>query len=190
MENKKWILSGIILGLVFFIAVWAVKPVGVSTQFSVASGIIYSIIDPSIITEDSESKTGYSSTNEYYNKSNGKIAKAIKNPINYGFVFVLAIILGAALAHNLSKTKNRKNATNLDSSSRNLPKPKNTLWHIYFPPFLGGVLLLYGARLAGGCTSGHMMSGMMQGSVSGYLFAIAVFFVAIPVAILVHKKNR
>ncbi|WP_300643307.1 YeeE/YedE thiosulfate transporter family protein [uncultured Helicobacter sp.] len=27
---------------------------------------------------------------------------------------------------------------------------------------LGGFLLLYGARMAGGCTSGHMMSGIMQ----------------------------
>ncbi len=32
----------------------------------------------------------------------------------------------------------------------------------YLLSFLGGVIVLWGARLAGGCTSGHMMSGMMQ----------------------------
>jgi len=188
MKNKKWILSAIVLGVAFFIAVWIVKPVGVSTQFSVVSGIVHSIIDPSVITEDSESETGYSSTNEYYNKSGGKIAKAIKNPLNYGFIFVLAIPLGGFLAHILLKKKQIENATNSDDSC-DLSKKKKNLWQLYLPPFIGGVLLLYGARLAGGCTSGHMMSGMMQGSVSGYLFAGAVFLVSIPVAILVHKKN-
>ena len=28
--------------------------------------------------------------------------------------------------------------------------------------------------MADGCTSGHMFSGMMQGSVSGYIFAASV----------------
>ena len=33
------------------------------------------------------------------------------------------------------------------------------------------------------------MSGIMQGSISGYLFAAAVFSVAIPTAVLVHRKR-
>ena len=44
--------------------------------------------------------------------------------------------------------------------------------------------------MADGCTSGHMMSGMMQGSVSGYIFAGAVFAVAIPTALLVDAYNK
>ena len=188
MKNKKWILSAVILGTVFFIAVWVVKPVGVSTQFSITSGIVHSIVDPSVITENSESATGYSSTNEYYNKSDGKIAKAIKNPLNYDFIFVFSIPLGAFLAHILLKKKNRKNTMNLDSTC-DLPKEKINPFKKYLPSFIGGILLVYGARLAGGCTSGHMMSGMMQGSVSGYIFAGAVFLVSIPLAILVHKKT-
>ena len=41
--------------------------------------------------------------------------------------------------------------------------------------------------MAGGCTSGHMMSGMMQCSVSGYVFAASVFIVAIPTALIITK---
>ena len=41
--------------------------------------------------------------------------------------------------------------------------------------------------MADGCTSGHMISRMMQGSVSGYVFAAAVFATAIPTAIIVKK---
>ena len=60
----------------------------------------------------------------------------------------------------------------------------------YIFAFSGGVLVLFGSRLAGGCTSGHMMSGMMQTSVSGYLFAASAFLVAIPCAILLYKKPK
>ncbi|MDQ7050566.1 MAG: YeeE/YedE thiosulfate transporter family protein [Enterobacterales bacterium] len=56
--------------------------------------------------------------------------------------------------------------------------------------FIGGFLTLFGARLAGGCTSGHMMSGMMQTSISGYLFAFGVFAAAIPVAIFFYRSNK
>ena len=50
--------------------------------------------------------------------------------------------------------------------------------------------MLFGARLAGGCTSGHMMSGMMQTSLSGYLFAIGAFALAVPVAIYLYKEGK
>jgi hypothetical protein len=59
----------------------------------------------------------------------------------------------------------------------------------YAVAFLGGFIVLYGARLAGGCTSGHMMSGMMQTALSGYIFAAGAFAAAIPTAMLMYKKG-
>nr|NIN34918.1 YeeE/YedE family protein [Gammaproteobacteria bacterium] len=53
----------------------------------------------------------------------------------------------------------------------------------------GGILVLYGARLAGGCTSGHMMSGMMQTSISGYLFAIGAFIPAVVLATIMFGRK-
>ncbi|MEI8074155.1 MAG: YeeE/YedE thiosulfate transporter family protein [Bacteroidota bacterium] len=41
--------------------------------------------------------------------------------------------------------------------------------------FIGGFILLFGARLASGCTSGHIISGGMQLAVSSLVFAIFVF---------------
>ncbi|MEX2428895.1 MAG: YeeE/YedE thiosulfate transporter family protein [Bacteroidales bacterium] len=41
--------------------------------------------------------------------------------------------------------------------------------------FIGGFLLLFGARMAGGCTSGHVISGGMQLAVSSLIFALFVF---------------
>ena len=42
--------------------------------------------------------------------------------------------------------------------------------------FIGGIFAMYGARLAGGCPSGHGLSGFMQLSVSGFV-ALFLFFV-------------
>ena len=48
--------------------------------------------------------------------------------------------------------------------------------------FAGGFLILFGARLAGGCTSGHVLSGVSQLAISGMVFAAGVFASGIVVA--------
>lgn len=39
----------------------------------------------------------------------------------------------------------------------------------------GGAIMLYGARLAGGCTSGHGISGSLQLSLSSWVFFVVMF---------------
>ena len=63
-------------------------------------------------------------------------------------------------------------------------------WKRYLATFLAGFVVLYGARLAGGCTSGHMMSGMMQTAVSGFIFAGGVFAAGIPTALILFRKEN
>lgn len=192
MNKNSWIKGAIILGFSFFIAVFLIKPIGVSTQFSVLSGIIHSTIDSDVIVEDSSRETGYKSSNEYYDKSEGKLAKNIKNPINYDFIFVLAIPAGGYLGYMLLKKKkeNSEEDESKDIAVCSLDDNRKSFIGKYAPSFIGGFLLLFGARMADGCTSGHMMSGMMQGSVSGYVFAMAVFATAIPTAIIVKKIKK
>lgn len=195
MKSKNWIGKALILGTVFFLAAFIVKPVGVSTQFSVLSGIIHSTIDSDVITKDDTRESGYISSNAYYDKSEGKLAKDIKNPLNYDFIFVLAIPVGAYIAYMLTKKRDKKQledaADTIDMTGVKISEmPKQSFFKLYIPSFVGGFLLLYGARMADGCTSGHMMSGMMQGSVSGYLFAASVFAVAIPTAIFMGMKHK
>lgn len=188
MENKKWIRNAVCLGAVFFIAILLVKPVGVSTQFSVLSGIFHSALDENVITEDASRESGYVSENAYYDKSDGKLAKSIKEPWNYDFVFVLAIPLGAYIAYMLNRGRKKSELSDVGEIKRISPQ-KQSLWQVYLPSFIGGFIILFGARMADGCTSGHMMSGMMQGSVSGYIFAAAAFLTAIPTAIMIGKRN-
>lgn len=90
--------GGILLGLVFFAAVLLVKPIGVSTQFVILDGIIMDTIKPGFVVPSKTAKSGYASPNAYINKSGGSYAKSIANPLNYSFVFVVAMVAGAALS--------------------------------------------------------------------------------------------
>lgn len=55
--------------------------------------------------------------------------------------------------------------------------------------FLGGIVAMFGARLADGCPSGHGLSGLMQLSVSGFI-ALACFFGAgVLMAALVYRRR-
>lgn len=182
----SWQQGALSLGLVFFMAVFLVKPIGVSTQFVILDGIIWSAFDASLIEENTESKSGYGSSNAYLDKSGGKYAKSVANPLNYSFVFVLSMVAGAYLSMRLRRYP-------YDTMALQAPE----LWREnfgdnlvkrYVSTFFGGFLVLFGARLAGGCTSGHMMSGIMQTALSGYLFALATFSVGVPIAIWLYRK--
>jgi hypothetical protein len=183
----NWKVSGLALGVVFFAAVALIKPIGVSTQFVIADGIVAKAINHDLISASESAKHGYASSNAYLNKSGGKYAKNIAKPMNYGFIFALCMIPGGLIGMLTSRKKGTK--------TNGLPPPFHTERFgdskalRYALSFAGGFLVLWGARLAGGCSSGHMMSGIMQTSLSGYFFTIAVFATAVPTAILVYRKG-
>ena len=53
--------------------------------------------------------------------------------------------------------------------------------------FIGGILMGVGSRWAGGCTSGHGISGTLQLTVSGWLAAICFFAGGIATAMLMFR---
>ncbi len=187
-KQWNWKISGVALGITFLLAVLLIKPIGVSTQFVILDGIIWNLFSNELVIEDPAAAKGYSSPNAYLNKSGGKYAKSVANPLNYSFIFVLAMVGGGFLAVSLQSKETR-------NENRIAPKiwfdnfGRSSIFR-YIMVFFGGVLVIFGARLAGGCTSGHMMSGMMQTSLSGYLFAFAAFALAVPTAIFTFKKRR
>lgn len=161
--KKHWLLLGVMLGSIFFLAIWWVKPIGISTQFSVLSAMAYERVDSEFVSK-----------NAYMQKDEGKLAKKVQNPLNYDLIFFLSVPLGAFVAFMVF-AKERGVDFSFDFKE-------------IFLAFVGGFLLLYGARMAGGCTSGHMMSGIMQSSLSGFVFAISVFAVGIAWVVLRRGK--
>lgn len=175
----NWRLGGVLLGLVFFAAVLLAKPIGISTEFVVVDGVIWDAIQPGLVD-------GTSSTNAYLASSGGEMAKGVSTPLNYGIVFMLATLVGGGISA-FARRAHRDPARHLPAvwvANFGTSTPKRLT-----AAFLGGVIVLYGARLAGGCTSGHMMSGMMQTSISGYVFALGAFAVAVPVAMTLYRKE-
>ena len=52
--------------------------------------------------------------------------------------------------------------------------------------FAGGVLMAFGARLAGGCTSGHGISGTLQLNAGSWLTVVCMFIAGIATAMLLY----
>lgn len=59
----------------------------------------------------------------------------------------------------------------------------------YLATFVGGFLILFGARLAGGCTLGLFLSGSTQLALSGLYFGAVIFAVAMLTARIVYKNR-
>jgi TRAP-type C4-dicarboxylate transport system permease small subunit len=181
-----WIRGGAWLAAAFIAALLLVKPIGVSTQYVIADGLIWSLFDDGLVTPTDQ---GFTSTNAYLAKSGGKYAEAVANPWTYGFIFVLAIPFGAFLSARLM----RPNSRNATETNPWLPRIAQAAGQGVAQravlAFGGGFLTLFGARLAGGCTSGHRMSGISQTAVSGYLFAAGVFATAVPVALWLYRRR-
>ena len=60
---------------------------------------------------------------------------------------------------------------------------KRIIWSL-----VGGFVLVFGARMAGGCTSGHILSGGMQLAVSSLVFAVFVFVGLLITGKLFYRK--
>ena len=83
-------------------------------------------------------------------------------------------LLGALLAGFLMAVIQKRFSFTLIHANwkqyKNNNKTSRLIW-----AFVGGFLLLIGARFAGGCTSGHVISGGMQLAASSLMFAVFVF---------------
>jgi len=173
-EDGGWnpYLAGALAGLLAIASVVATTNLmgktaylGASTTFVRAAGLIERTVAP-----------GHVSENEYYTKE--------KVRVDWQFMLVLGIFLGALVS---SKT---------DNSFKWEAVPP--IWEERFGPsvgkraagaFLGGIVAMMGARMAGGCPSGHGLSGLMQLSVSSFV-ALAMFFgTGVLVARLVYGRR-
>jgi len=150
------------------------KALGTSTTMVRAAGAVEGVV----AREHAES-------NAYFAKYLVSTAYKANAVVDWQFALVLMLIVGAFVARKLGKVA--------------APPAVPQTWENAFGPsrlkryagaFLGGVLLLFGARLAGGCTSGHAISGGLQLAVSSYLFLGAMFVAGVVTAIPLLRQRR
>ena len=94
--------------------------------------------------------------------------------LSYGAIFLVGVILGgfaAAVAAQQFRLESMP-ATWRQRFGSSLPLR-------FAAAFVGGALEMYGARLAGGCASGHGLSGTLQLALSSWVFTILMIGTAI-----------
>lgn len=128
------------------------KPIATSTTFARAGGMIENLVTG-----------GKADQRPYYKK--------IKLLINWQWMLVLGVVLGSFLSA-------------LISGDLQFGVWVPSLWASafgdsallrVFVALAGGIILGFGARFAGGCTSGHGISGTLQLAVSSWISAISFF---------------
>lgn len=156
------ILSWITFGLMH-------KALGTSTSFVSAAGAIESLVAPDHVR-----------ANEYFVKTflgEGKFF------LDWQMMLVIGLFLGALISARLGRSYHVEKVPELWASRFGPSKARR-----YAAAFLGGVLVLFGARLADGCTSGHGISGGLQLAVSSWTFFISFFAAGLITAMLVYGK--
>ena len=108
-----------------------------------------------------------------------------ENPpnLNWGVMLLMGIIIGAFLA---AWTGGELTGHFLPPMREARFGPDSGMLRAV-AAFGGGVLMAFGARLAGGCTSGHGISGTLQLSLSSWLTVLCFFVGGIVVAHLLYR---
>lgn len=156
LRRKTW--SPYVVGTLIGVLSWfsfatADKPIGITTAFEYTAAIL-----------SQQLSSGAAANNPYYSAPD-------KSPkIDWEWMLVIGVFVGSMLSASLSG----------DRTTEKTP----TLWRARFGPsvgkryaaaFAGGAVMMFGARLAQGCTSGHGISGALQLAVSSWLFVAVLF---------------
>jgi len=151
MTNRlPWWMGGILMSgllLMTFSVFGADRPIGASTYVPLFSGLIFDL-DPQKYTYLQEIKN----------------AGAWEGVMLFGALlggFVTSVFITKTFRFSLIPSGWKK--------YKNNSKVSRLLWS-----FISGFFMIIGARLAGGCTSGHFMSGMSQMAISSMIFGTVV----------------
>jgi len=139
------------------------RPIGCSTAFVKARGMITGLINP-----DRAKGT------EYY--------REIVPKVDWPFMIVPGIVIGAFISVMFSgRFHILLVPTTWGNSFGYNPVPRILV------ALAGGILLGFGSRWAGGCTSGHGISGSIQLSLASMVTAVCFFAGGIAVAMLLFR---
>ena len=151
IERKKsynWLFAGIglaVLNCIVFLTAVSDRPIGASTTYPYVGDLL----------------TGLT-INNYFT--------AIEKPGSWELIFLAGAMLSGLVGSLIRKDFKIQLIHSGWSKTQGKSKSKRIIW-----AYIGGFIMLIGARMAGGCTSGHVISGGMQIAVSSLLFGAFVF---------------
>lgn len=162
---RKWspYAVGIALGVLSWITFgFMTKALGTSTSMVKVAGAAECLVAPS-----------HADGNEYLASTIGTSAKR-KQIVDWQLALVAMLPVGAFVSARMARAGGEAKFV------EHVPKVwawrfGPSKWLRYGAAFVGGVVLIIGARLADGCTSGHGISGGLQFAVSSWTFFAAMF---------------
>lgn len=101
----------------------------------------------------------------------------------YGVWFLIGIPLGAFLSAVLTGTWRLELVPEVWKERFGPSVTKR-----FVAAFLGGIVIMFGARLAGGCTSGHGISGGLQLALSSWTFLATMFATGLAASAVMFRK--
>jgi uncharacterized membrane protein YedE/YeeE len=120
-------------------------------------------------------------TNRYYAV---RAQAGLEPKIGWYLMLLVGVFIGALLSSWLSGDRTLKTVPPLwrwrfgESTARR-----------FAAAFVGGAIMVLGARIAGGCTSGHGISGTLQLAVQSWTFIVLAFAAAVATAFLLFGRE-
>lgn len=167
--HKAWspYAAGIVIGLLQIPAFLIIETaLGASSSYVTVGALITSWVDPSILN------IGYAANH---------VAPTAKNWWQVALVGGVAI--GAFISMSVSGAR-RKAISPIWQRALGSASPGKR----YAVAFIGGFVMLVGARIADGCTSGHGLSGTAQLAVGSTVAVAAMFAGGIATAFLLLRR--
>jgi uncharacterized membrane protein YedE/YeeE len=156
-------LVGSLIGVLsWFSFIISKKPLGTSTSYARASARLGSIFFGDSVYDW-----------KYYQK--------YKPELEWQSMLVIGIVIGSFISAILS---GQFQFSFIPLTEFESILNQNIIGRI-FSAFVGGILLGFGARLAGGCTSGHGISGAFQLSIASWISLISFFVGGAVTALLI-----
>ena len=169
LKQRAWspYAAGALIGLLQIPAFLLIETsLGTSSSYVTVSASLASVVDPSISRIDYVAR---------------HIAITGKNW--WQVALVVGIVVGAFLSMRLSGAT-RQPISPVWSRALGTSSPLRR----YAIAFLGGFIMLLGARLADGCTTGHGLSGTAQLAVGSLVAVAAMFAGGIATGLLVLRR--
>lgn len=172
LKNQSWspYLVGVGIGLLSWFSFATVdRQLGITTAFEYSAALTEQATVPQIVKPYLEAKA-----------KDGKAPK-----IDWEWMLVLGVFIGAYASSKMSGDRAPEEKV-----------PPLWGWRFGYSPakrylgaFFGGLIMMLGARIAQGCTSGHGISGILQLALSSWLFAPVMGVTGMAVAFLIYGKE-
>lgn len=168
-DRRNW--SAYLIGAAIGVLSWIVfvvanNPLGITTALSqVSGGAAMPIVGAEVVAK-----------NTYWAKNAFQL--------DYGTLFLIGTMLGGMLSAVTSGVWKLESVPTVWSERFGSSVIKR-----YLVAFAGGIIAMYGARLANGCTSGNGISGGLQLALSGWVFLAVMFPIGILTAFVLFRPR-